>query len=456
EGSYTVRMNFSKDGQQGTVPRVVFITSGGSESYGATAICDDEGVATFTVTYFGLAMSESASYEVSGTVDGVPSVLGNVAGLTSENPSVSFTVTGLGGKSISFSVAGLSELARTVECQEEWDRSSVSVAGECLAGVITFYVSNTGEPGGGDMDAPTTWRLVEMGRANTELGVLATGEIQLLGGETKSLTFPEFAGINVRLYVDQRPGHPGFSQPRAEVEGCLGKPELTVSGVCEYGTGRALFTINVPAGGANLTEAVTWNATGATNTSGSFGPANAGTSSNPIAVTTSPQGSATLSVVGYDTATATVEGCYKLTLDSVCWENTNTHTMRVNNANSVNVTYNWAVGIQAGNNLTAAPGQSTFAISGLTYGDNPTVQLFVNGQLVDAEQISDELCVSPGVEPGYECVSNGVYRFTADGIIFGTATYYIVDVSNGGWNVLQEEQITQADLPLSITFNSTS
>ncbi|MCL4254426.1 MAG: PKD domain-containing protein, partial [Anaerolineae bacterium] len=111
EGSYTVRMLFSKDGQQGTVPRVVFITSGGSESYGATAVCDDEGVATYTVTYFGLAMSEATSYEVIGTVDGVPPVLGNVAGLTSENPSVSFFVTGLGGKSISFSVAGLSELA---------------------------------------------------------------------------------------------------------------------------------------------------------------------------------------------------------------------------------------------------------------------------------------------------------------------------------------------------------
>lgn len=451
EGTFVVRMKFSKDNQQGIVPRTVVITSGGSESFNSSAQCVfDRGqdVVTYTINFLGQRMAPGASYVASYTVDGSTTTLGNVTGLSSENPSITFTVSdrrAFIAKTITLSVAGLDELTLRVDC---WDRSSVSVRGECIAGVITFFVENTGsEP----MSNPTSMRLINKNTGE----VLLNTTIQLAGGEVRKLEFPEYAGIDLRLEVDQRPGHSGSSQPNATVEGCLGKPELTVSGICEYGTGRALFIINVPAGGANLNEAVIWTGTGAITSTGSFGPALAGTSSNQIAVTTNAQGSATFSVAGYTSATATVENCYKLTLDSVCWENTSTHTMRVNNANSVPVDYTWSVGSLSGSG-TASSGQSTFVVSGLNYGENPTVSLFVGGILVATRQIENELCTPPGADLDYECVSNGVYRFTADGIIFGTATYYIVDISNGGWNVLQQGQITQNDLPLDITFNSTS
>jgi len=442
EGSYTVRMLFSKDGQNGTVPRTVFITAGVSESFNATAECRQQnGRVTYVVTYNGQAMSQGSSYAVSYTVNGGQSTsLGTISGLNSENPSATFEVSGMSGNTVTFSVNGLGELTRTVEC---WDKSSVSVSGVCLKGVITFYVENTGtEP----MSAPTAWRLTDGSGA-----LLTQGTIQLAGSEVRTLTFPEYEGQTVRLNVDQRPGHPGSSQPNASVEGCLGTPNLTVSGVCEYGTGRAIFVVNVPADGANLEEATGWTGTGASTTTGTVGPLSAGTSSNNFAVVTNSSGTATFSVNGYDSATATVNDCYKLTLDSVCWENTTTHNMRVNNANSVNVDYTWSVGGLSGNG-TATPGQSTFVISGLTYPESATVSLSVAGILVATKQLNSELCTPPGVELNYECVSNGVYSFTADGIIFGTATYYIFD----SWQVVEQRDITQADLPLSITFNSTS
>ncbi|MDX2076963.1 MAG: PKD domain-containing protein [bacterium] len=441
EGNYIVRMKFSKDSQQGIVPRTVFITAGASESFNATAVCENNGNAVFTVTFNGQAMSENSSYPVSYSVNGSSTALGTISGLNAENRTAVFTVRQMSGNIVTFNVEGLGELTRTVEC---WDKSSVSVTGECLKGVITFYVENTGENA---MSAPTPWVLTDANGAT-----LTTGEIILAGRETKTLTFPEYAGQTVRLNVTQRPGHPGSSQPNALVENCLGKPVLTVSGICEYGTGRALFTVNVPADGADLSEPNGWTATGASTTTGFVGPLSAGTSSSSIAVLTDSNGNASLSVDGYEGATASVSGCYKLTLDSICWENESTYTMRVNNANTVAVSYTWAFGILANQGGNATPGQSTFSISGLTYPNGGVVSLYVAGILVDSEQLNDDLCTPPGVEPDYECVSNGVYSFTITGVIFGTGTYYVFD----GFTQIATGTFVNTDLPLTFTVNSTS
>jgi len=89
---------------------------------------------------------------------------------------------------------------------EIWDKSNVSVDGHCEGGVPTFSVNNTSERGGGDMQGAVEYRVFVDGTQQI------TGTLQLLGGETRNFSFPEYAVDPVRLVrleVDQRPGHPG-------------------------------------------------------------------------------------------------------------------------------------------------------------------------------------------------------------------------------------------------------
>ncbi len=95
-----------------------------------------------------------------------------------------------------------------------WDKSSVVVNGTCVDDTLScFSVTNTGDSGDGDMQGTTEYRVFE----NSIL--IETGEVQLLGGETQSFCYPA-NGNTIRMEVDQRPGHPGNSQPNAIVEGC--------------------------------------------------------------------------------------------------------------------------------------------------------------------------------------------------------------------------------------------
>jgi hypothetical protein len=88
----------------------------------------------------------------------------------------------------------------------------VRVTGQCLVtGQAQFTVTNTGDPGEGDMDGPTNWRLTVDGNP------VESGTLQLKGGESITMTFGPYDGLKVILYVDQRPGHPGSSQPQAAV-----------------------------------------------------------------------------------------------------------------------------------------------------------------------------------------------------------------------------------------------
>ncbi|MCI0710211.1 MAG: hypothetical protein L0154_08615 [Chloroflexi bacterium] len=112
---------------------------------------------------------------------------------------------------------------------DDWDCSSVEVEGTCInsAGVYTasFIVTNTGDPGGGDMDGPVEFRLF----VNDVL--VETGTLQIPGGSTASVDYEGVESDVVRLEVDQRPGHPGNSHPNAEVTlDCAPVPLMVIEG----------------------------------------------------------------------------------------------------------------------------------------------------------------------------------------------------------------------------------
>ena len=102
-----------------------------------------------------------------------------------------------------------------------WDRSSVSVSGACVGDSACFTITNTGDPGIGDMLGTSEYRIYE----NNIL--VYTGSFQLAGGTTISICW--FANNNtIRLEADQRPGHPGNSNPQDNVEMC-GVPTFTIN-----------------------------------------------------------------------------------------------------------------------------------------------------------------------------------------------------------------------------------
>ncbi|MDA3819200.1 MAG: proprotein convertase P-domain-containing protein, partial [Candidatus Delongbacteria bacterium] len=105
-----------------------------------------------------------------------------------------------------------------------WDHSSVSVEGECVGdSLICFSITNTGDPGDGDMAGNSEYRLFE------DNVLVETGTFQLLGGETMEMCWPA-TGTTLRLEADQRPGHPGNSEPQESIEQC-GNPNNSLGEV---------------------------------------------------------------------------------------------------------------------------------------------------------------------------------------------------------------------------------
>ncbi len=100
----------------------------------------------------------------------------------------------------------------------DWDHSSVAVEGECVGdSLVCFTITNTGDPGDGDMSGPSEYRLYE------DNVLVETGTFQLVGGETMEMCWPA-TGTTLRLEADQHPAHPGNSEPQASIELC-GSPE---------------------------------------------------------------------------------------------------------------------------------------------------------------------------------------------------------------------------------------
>ncbi len=101
-----------------------------------------------------------------------------------------------------------------VEPDPEWDHSSVSVEGECVGdSLICFSITNTGDPGDGDMTGTSEYRLFE------DNILVESGTFQLNGGETIEMCWTA-TGTTLRLEADQRPGHPGNSHPQESIELC--------------------------------------------------------------------------------------------------------------------------------------------------------------------------------------------------------------------------------------------
>ena len=98
-------------------------------------------------------------------------------------------------------------------CTLPWDQSSLSVDGWCANDSIYFTISNTGEPGGGDMECYSPmWITVD--------GVVTyTDSILISGGQTITLVYPG-DGATWILNAEQHPLHPGNSHPNAHVEAC--------------------------------------------------------------------------------------------------------------------------------------------------------------------------------------------------------------------------------------------
>ncbi len=95
-----------------------------------------------------------------------------------------------------------------------WDKSSVAVEGSCVGdSSACFTIYNTGDPGTGDMDGPSEYRIYE----NNIL--VSTGTFQIAGGDSSVICWAA-NGNTIRLEADQRPGHPGNSHPQDNIEMC--------------------------------------------------------------------------------------------------------------------------------------------------------------------------------------------------------------------------------------------
>ncbi|MFO7880855.1 MAG: T9SS type A sorting domain-containing protein, partial [Bacteroidales bacterium] len=109
-----------------------------------------------------------------------------------------------------------------------WDHSSVMVEGECVGdSLICFTITNTGDPGDGDMAGTSDYRLFE------DNVLIEEGTFQLNGGETMEMCWIA-TGTTLRLEADQRPGHPGNSNPQESIELC-GSPENSTGQILAVG-----------------------------------------------------------------------------------------------------------------------------------------------------------------------------------------------------------------------------
>jgi len=113
------------------------------------------------------------------------------------------------------------------QCTLPWDQSSLSVDGWCQGDSIYFSITNTGQPGGGDMECYSPmWVTID--------GVVTyTDSIMIPGGQTLILSY--FGnGQTWILNAEQHPLHPGNSHPNAHVEACGDTTNWTPSRVNDF------------------------------------------------------------------------------------------------------------------------------------------------------------------------------------------------------------------------------
>lgn len=93
---------------------------------------------------------------------------------------------------------------------ERLDCSSLQVRAVCEGDVAVFTITNTGEPGNGDMLAATNYYLFVSG------AVIDSGDVLLEGGATMEIRYE--GGERATLQANQQVGHPGKSLPRATIQ----------------------------------------------------------------------------------------------------------------------------------------------------------------------------------------------------------------------------------------------
>ena len=99
-------------------------------------------------------------------------------------------------------------------CNLPWDRSSLSVVGNCVNDSLAcFTITNSGDPGQGDMQCYSKIRVYYDGL------LTIVDSIQLAGGTDTTLCYIA-TGQTIRLEVDQHPLHPGNSRPNDVLELC--------------------------------------------------------------------------------------------------------------------------------------------------------------------------------------------------------------------------------------------
>ncbi len=316
-GTYQVTMNISNGQITGSVPRLIQVGSGGSTQdplLNLRTICEDNGDITLVIFNSGGPMPSADT--VTATVNGQSVNLRNNSFQLGRNESATFTVRNPRGNVTFTTTAGQQSI--TSNCTI-WDRSSVSVDGRCdQNGNPSFSVTNTGEPGGGDMQGPVEWRLYELLPGGVNGQLLEQGSIQLTGGETQTLTFPQHADKSLRLEVDQRPGHPGFSEPRADIsEPCGGNITYTPSAVCGA-NGEFTFGITIDGTPRVYPTFTVVDQNG--------NPVDSGTVDQLPRTYTGKYQSLTMSFAGEEISAVTAENCYTeptYVPEVICVENSN-------------------------------------------------------------------------------------------------------------------------------------
>lgn len=123
-------------------------------------------------------------------------------------------------------------------CDLPWDRSSLSVDGWCANDTVYFTITNTGDPGDGDMECYSPVRVYVD-------GVLTIVDSVLIpGGQTVTYSYAG-NGQTWILQADQHPLHPGNSHPNAHVEMCGDINNWTPGGITDFPTDDADPVVDV-------------------------------------------------------------------------------------------------------------------------------------------------------------------------------------------------------------------
>ena len=125
--------------------------------------------------------------------------------------------------------AALFRSARTAEATD-WDKSSVVLlSAGCVDGRPAVTVENHGSA----MTGSVQYRWYQSDKP-TGGDLLVTGDATFAAGEQNTFVLPRPYQVPVRFEIDQRPGHPGSSKPKAVfVDSCEREPTPTATATDE-------------------------------------------------------------------------------------------------------------------------------------------------------------------------------------------------------------------------------